>query len=227
MNILIIEDNQDLSANLAEFLEQQGEIIDTASDGKKGFHLASNIAYDVIILDLTLPGMDGLEVCQQLREKSLIGTPILMLTARDTVEDKLNGFKSGADDYLVKPFSLRELHARLIALHSRNKGSHVKNILRIGDLVLNMGSLEVSRENNIIDLTPIELQILMLLMKCSPDVVKREIIEREIWGDIPPDSDALRSHIHSLRNAIDKPFSTHYLHTVRGIGYRLTSNYAV
>ena len=227
MNVLIIEDNMDLTANLAEFLEQQGDIIDTANDGNKGFNLATQNDYDVIILDLMLPGMDGLEVCQKLRGKSLVGTPVLMLTARDTVEDKLEGFKSGADDYLVKPFSLRELHARLTALHLRNKGSHVNIILEIGDLVLNTGTREVSRKNQKIELTPIELQLLMLLMKKSPDVVKREAIEREIWGDIPPDSDALRSHIHSLRSAIDKPFSSQLLHTVRGIGYRLVSQSAV
>lgn len=223
MNILIIEDNSDLAANLAEYLEQEGHIIDAAGDGITGLHLAVSNDYDVVILDLMLPGLNGLGVCRKLREEGKITTPVLMLTAKDTVDDKLEGFTAGTDDYLIKPFSLRELHARLKALHNRHKGVLVKKTLRIDDLVLDEGTLLVTRAGQTIELTPIELQILTLLMRNSPKVVRRETIEREIWGDLTPDSDALRSHIHSLRNAIDKPFAYPLLHTMRGIGYRLVA----
>lgn len=227
MNILIIEDNRDLTANLAEFLEQQEHTVDTASDGLQGLQLAINNSYDIILLDLMLPRMDGLQVCQKLREEAHNDTPVLMLTARDTIDDKLQGFASGSDDYLVKPFSLRELHARITALYKRHKGKLIKQTLRVGELVLDEGTLRVCRADTTIELTPIELQILTVLMHKSPDVVKRDALEREIWGDLPPDSDALRSHIHSLRNAIDKPFAYPLLHTIRGIGYRLAVDHAL
>lgn len=227
MDILIVEDNLDLSANLAEFLEQQGHTIDAAVDGRNGYQLACDNKYDVILLDLMLPGMDGLEICLKLREEARDDTPILMLTARDTIDDKLRGFASGSDDYLVKPFSLHELHARIVALDTRHKRRAVKQILQVDDLVLDETALHIQRADTKIVLTPIELQILTLLMRHTPEVVKREELEREIWGDLPPDSDALRSHIHSLRNAIDKPFDTALLQTVRGVGYKIVSSHGL
>jgi len=221
MDILIIEDNNDLSANLAEYLEQAGHTIDAAANGNTGLYLALLNEYDVIVLDLMLPGLNGLDVCRKLREEGKKNTPVLMLTARDTVDDKLEGFSAGTDDYLVKPFSLRELLARLKSLHQRHKGGPVKKILSIDDLVLDEGTLLVTRGGHVLELTPIELKMLTLFMRNSPRVVKRETLEREIWGDLPPDSGALRTHIHSLRAVIDKPFPYSLLQTVRGIGYRL------
>lgn len=221
MHILVIEDNRDLISNLVDYLETQGHAVDAAEDGVTGLHLAVVNDYDAIVLDLMLPGIDGLQLCRKLRNDAGKGTPILMLTARDTLADKLDGFASGADDYLVKPFALQELHARLNVLARR--GISNLHILRVADLELDEGTLEVRRGGQRIELTPVGLRILVLLMREAPRVVARRKIEQTIWGDDPPQSDALRAHIHSLRNAIDKPFPAPLLHTVHGIGYRLAA----
>ncbi len=227
MKLLIVEDNNDLAANLGDFLELQGHIVDFAKDGITGLHMASTREFDAIILDIMLPGISGLEVCGQLRKKAKKATPILMLTAKDTVDDKLLGFDSGADDYLVKPFSLREVNARLLALGRRSSNTVVEEILQIADLELNLGTLTVKRQDNIIKLTPLELRILEILMRKSPNLVTRHALESEIWGDYPPDSDTLRTHIHGLRTAIDKGYHKKLLHTVRGLGFRITDADAV
>ncbi len=227
MRILIIEDNQDIAANLADYLESQGNTIDAAADGITGLHMAVVNDYEVIILDLMLPGMDGIEVCRKIRTEALKQTPILMLTARDTVEDKLDGFSVGADDYLVKPFSMRELHARLQVLSKRQLQSTVSNKLRVADLELDLGTMEVRRGRVMIDLTPIGKKLLEELMRVAPQLVKRQKLEHVIWGDMPPDSDALRAHMHNLRRLIDKPFNQQLLQTERGLGYRLVDPDAV
>lgn len=221
MRILIIEDNQDIAANLADYLESQGNTIDAAADGITGLHMAVVNDYEVIILDLMLPGMDGIDVCRKIRTEALKQTPILMLTARDTVEDKLDGFSVGADDYLVKPFSMRELHARLQVLSRRKIQASGSDKICVADLELNLGTMEVKRSNTIIDLTPIGKKLLEELMRVSPQLVKRQKLEHVIWGDMPPDSDALRAHMHNLRRSIDKPFKQQLLQTERGLGYRL------
>lgn len=221
MKILIIEDNKDLAANLAEFLEGQGHVIDAAADGLTGLHLAIVGKYDAIVLDLMLPGVDGLEVCRRLREEAHDTTPVLMLTARDAVDDKLAGFATGADDYMIKPFSLRELNARLRALSRRREGMTAIDRLAVADLELDLGTFEARRSGKRVPLTPIGLKILELLMRESPRVVQRSKIEEVVWGDAPPDSDSLRAHVHSLRGSIDKQFTKPLLHTVRGIGYRM------
>jgi len=227
MRLLIIEDNQDLSAELADFFEMQGDTIDTAADGVTGLHLAVVNDYDAIVLDLTLPGMDGLELCRRLRHDAGNWLPVLMLTARDTLEDRIRGFEQGADDYLVKPFSLQELKLRLTALIRRTGGIHQSAALRIADLTLIPETREVSRGGKSIELTAIAFQILELLMRQSPRVVTRQNLEYSIWGDTPPEGEALRVHIHHLRHAIDKPFASPLLHTVRGVGYQLKPSDAV
>jgi DNA-binding response OmpR family regulator len=227
MRLLIIEDNQDLCSELADFLELQGDTIDTAADGITGLHLAVVNEYDAIILDLTLPGMDGLELCRRLRQDAGNWVPVLMLTARDTLADRLKGFEQGADDYLVKPFSLKELRYRLNALTRRTAGLHQQTTLSVGDLVLAPETREVRRGDKLIELTAIEFQILELLMRQSPRVVSRQHLEYSIWGDAPPDGEALRVHIHHLRHAIDKSFSTPLLHTIRGVGYQLKPSDAI
>jgi DNA-binding response OmpR family regulator len=220
MHLLAIEDNPDLVANLVDFLEGRGHTLDVAYNAFTGLGYALEGTYDAVILDLMLPGMDGLEVCARLRAAGQ-PTPVLMLTARDTLEDKLDGFASGADDYLVKPFALLELEARLQALVRRGHGEHVAQRLQVGDLVLDPATRTVTRAGRPIELPPIPLKVLELLMRQTPRVVSRAEIERAIWGDSPPDSDALRAHLHQLRSAIDRPFARPLLHTVRGFGYRV------
>ncbi len=220
MWILLVEDNDALAANIGEYLEQQGDIVDFAHDGLSGLRLAESNAYDVLVLDLMLPGLDGLQLAARLREQSTIRTPILMLTARDTLQDKLDGFEAGGDDYLTKPFDLLELHARLKALVRRAAGGN--RVLALGDLMYDTGTFSVRRGAAPIKLTRTGLRMLELLMRRAPEVVSRQEMERAIWGDEPPDSDAaLRVHVHGLRVALDRPFEIKLLHTVPGIGYRL------
>jgi DNA-binding response OmpR family regulator len=222
MHLLLIEDNPDLVENLSDFFEARGHTVDIAYNGLSGLRFAQENRYDVIVLDLMLPGMDGLEVCARLRKEGR-DIPILMLTARDTLNDKLEGFGSGADDYLVKPFALPELEVRLRALVRRGHGGSAQQLLRVADLTFDPDRLRVERAGRRIELPPIPLRILTLLIRRSPGVVRREELEREIWGDDPPDSDALRAHVHALRTAIDRGAPVPLVHTVRSIGYQLAT----
>lgn len=226
MRVLIIEDNPDIAANLGDYLEDQGHTVDFAGDGVTGLHLAVVNDFDAIVLDLALPGMDGLEVCRKLRSDADKDTPVLMLTARDRLEDKLAGFETGADDYLVKPFELQEAAARLKVLASRGRRRSQRE-LKVGDLTYNLDTLNVIRKGEEIYLNPIGLKLLQCLMEASPNVVSRSDLEMEVWGEELPDSDSLRVHIHSLRSAIDKPFGSNMIQTRHGIGYRLVDPDAV
>ena len=220
MHLLIIEDNLDLSANVGEFLESRGNTVDYARDGTQGLQLASSEGYDAVILDLGLPGLDGLTLCRRLRDTARRDVPIVMLTARDTEADKLSGFDAGADDYVTKPFSLLELQARLKALVRRASGS--RGVLQVTDLTFDLRTLLIKRGARAITLAPTGMRILEQLMRASPGVVTREQIERTVWGDDPPGTDAaLRGHILIIRNAVDAEGETKLLHTVHGIGYRL------
>lgn len=226
MRILVIEDNRDIAANLGDFLDDRGHTVDFAADGITGLHLAVVNDYDAIVLDLSLPGMDGLEVCRKLRSEARKQTPVLMLTARDALEQKLAGFESGADDYLVKPFALQEVEARLTVLLRRGKPPGPR-VLRVSDLEFNLDTLEVVREGRKVNLNPTALKILQGLMEASPAVVTRQDLETRVWGEELPDSDSLRVHIHGLRAALDKPFDRPLIHTRHGIGYRLADPNAV
>ena len=219
--VLIIEDHKDIAEMLYDFFERRDYELDYASDGRIGYNLASQNEYDVILLDLMLPEMDGLDVCRKLREESKVYTPILMLTARDTLQDKLIGLGVGADDYLVKPFEILELEARIKALMRRRGQVSQQEVLQVADLQLDTGTLEVTRSDQSIYLSPIGLKILTILMKESPKVVSRNQLEHEIWGDILPDSDTLRSHMYNLRKQIDKPFDMQLLQTIQSRGYRI------
>ena len=223
MHLLLIEDNPDLAGNLSDFFAARHHTVDMAYNGLSGLQFALEQPYDVIVLDLMLPGMGGLEVCRRLRNEGH-DTPVLMLTARDTLENKLEGFGSGADDYLVKPFAMPELEARLSALARRSQREMTTGVLKVADLLFDPKSLRVQRDERRIELAPIPLRILGLLMRRSPNVVRREEIEREIWADHPPDSDALRAHIHALRSAIDRGADEPLIHTLRGIGYKLAAS---
>lgn len=221
MHILVIEDNPDLAANVCDYLEAKGHSTDAAGDGVTGLHLAVTHPYDAIVLDLVLPGLDGLSLCRKLREDARSNTPVLMLTARDALDDRVAGLECGADDYVLKPFALRELEARLKALTRRASGMVSQSPLKVGDLVFDPGLVQASRAGRVLELSPIPLKILEHLMRASPKVVKREELERLIWGENPPDSDALRAHMHVLRNALERPGNPPLLHTLRGIGYQL------
>lgn len=222
MRILVIEDNRDILANLLDYLEIKGYSVDCAQDGLAGLHLATSEHYDLIVLDLMLPGMDGVQLCQRLRNEARNAVPILMLTARDTLEDRLEGLRSGADDYLIKPFSLAELVARIEAVLRRSQGRQ-KRRLQVADLTYDLDTSEVTRARKVLRLNRLTKLLLKILMQRSPSVVRREVLEEAVWGDEPPNSDSLRSHIHMLRQAIDKPFSTALLHTQHGVGYRIVS----
>ena len=220
LRILVVEDNADIAENIGDYLEQQGHILDFAMDGIGGLHLAVTHDFDVIVLDIMLPGMDGLTFCRKLREEASIKTPVLMLTARDTLSDKLEGFDAGADDYLVKPFALEELAARIGVL-ARRSSQILPSRLCLSDLEVDIGKMQVQRAERKIELNRACLKILIMLLKAHPNVVTRKELEQALWGDEPPDSDALRSHIYKLRSAIDRPFKHALLETVHGVGYRL------
>lgn len=219
MRILIIEDDRDLAASLADFLLALGHQSSHAADGISGLKLARDGRPDAIILDRMLPKLDGTELCRRLRQEGL-RIPVLMLTAMDSVAEKVAGFEAGADDYLAKPFALAELKARLEALHRR--AGRPDRVLRMGDLTYDLASLEAQRAGKTLPLNPTTRKLLELLMRESPAVVSREALERALWGQDVPEDDVLRIHIHALRSALDKPFRKKLLHTVHGAGYRLS-----
>ncbi|MBZ0126864.1 MAG: response regulator transcription factor [Rhodocyclaceae bacterium] len=220
MRLLVVEDNRDILANLADYLALKGYEVDCAQDGLTGLHLAATQHYDLIVLDVMLPGMDGYALCQRLREGERRDTPVIMLTARDALDDRLQGFRIGADDYVTKPFALPELAARIEAVLKRTRAGG-RRLLQVADLSYDLDTLEVSRAGQPLKIGPIGLKLLAVLMQKSPAVATREALEAALWGDAPPDSDSLRSHIHTLRQQIDKPFPKPLLHTVHGVGFRL------
>ncbi len=221
LRILTIEDHQDLAETVVDFLESMGAVVDYAADGLTGLHLLRQQRFDVILLDINLPGLDGLSLCREIRENDNNSTPVIMMTARDELADKLDGFECGADDYLVKPFDLPELVARIKSLHRRQLGTVVVEVLKLGDLELDTGTREATRAGQRLALTPAGFQILTILLKQSPNVVSREQLESDLWGDNPPASDTLRSQIYKLRKSVDRPYAKPLLHTVAGSGYRL------
>ncbi|MFH2133703.1 MAG: response regulator transcription factor [Pseudomonadota bacterium] len=221
MHVLIIEDNRDLASNMFDFLEAKGHEVDAAGDGITGLHLAVVNDYDAIVLDLMLPGMDGVTLCTKLRNEAGKQTPVLMITARDELEHKIIGLEAGADDYLVKPAELREVELRLRVLQRRGSNVTQKRDMTVADLSLDPQTFTVKRGDKRIQLPPIPYKILELLMARTPQVVPRDDIERAVWGEARPDSDSLRAHWYMLRELVDKPFEQKLLHTVRGFGYQL------
>lgn len=219
--VLLVEDHRDLAITVSDYLQNLSYIVDFAEDGLTAVNLATANHYDVIILDIMLPGLDGFQVCEQLREKAQLSVPIIMLTARDQLDDKLQGFAQGADDYLVKPFELAELEARIAVLIRRSRGEMDRQELSVHDLVLNTRTLEVTRAGQSLKLSPTCLRILKILLRESPNIVTREALERELWGDLLPDSDTLRSHLYNLRKVIDKPFDKPLMQTIPGVGFKI------
>jgi len=221
LRVLVVEDNQELAENLFEFLEPRGFVLDHAGDGVTGLHLAVVNHYDVIVLDLTLPGIDGLTICERLRRDAHSAAPILILTARDQLDDKLKGFACGADDYLVKPFDLPELEARIRVLHARILRR--EHVLRVGDLSFDIGKLAVRRDGRPITLNRTGERLLRVLMQAYPNVVDRDTLTHAAWGDDPPDGNSLRSHIYALRKALDEDFDHKMIQTVHRYGYKLVA----
>ena len=220
LKILVIEDNRDIAQNIAEHFEHLGHQMDFATNGKIGLELALANYFDLILLDLTLPGMDGWEVCTQLRQKSERHIPVLMLTARDSLDDKVKGFELGADDYLTKPFALAELEVRCQAL-SRRHQLQTNHLITLGSVCIDRQQQKATRHNQSISLQPIPFKILQVLAESYPRVVSKSELCQKLWGDDPTDSDSLRSHIYQLRQQLDKPFETPMLKTVHGVGFVL------
>ena len=221
MRLLVIEDNRNLVANLFDYFEARGHTLDAAPDGVTGLHLASTQAYDAIVLDWMLPRLEGPEVLRRLRDEQASSVPVIMLTARDELPDKIAGFRAGADDYLTKPFALPELEVRLEALMARMHGRQRRKVLEVRDLKLDLATLEVTRGGQPLHLYPACRKLLETLMQASPAAVTRQQLEHALWGDDPPDGDMLRSHIYELRRSIDGPFAVKLIQTLPRTGYRL------
>lgn len=222
LSILIIEDNAQLAANLYDYLEACGHTLDAAPDGVSGLHLAATKDYDAILLDWNLPRLDGLTVLRRLRGEAKKKVPVIMLTARDQLADKIDGFESGLDDYLVKPVALPEIEVRLRFLVARMKQAAAPDdVLSVGDLHYDLCTQEIRRGEQKLTLTRTGRRLLELLMRESPNVVTRARLERVAWGESVPGTDLLRSHMYVLRRAIEHEAGRELLHTVAGSGYRL------
>lgn len=220
MRILIVEDNRRLNISLKTSLEEDGYAVDAAYDGDEGEAFALAAPYDLILLDVMLPKKDGLVLCRDLRQQGL-STPILMLTARDAIEDRVRGLDSGADDYLVKPFSMSELRARLRALLRRNK-TDKGSMLLLGDLSMDPANHHVQRGSTTIELTPREFAILEYMMRSPNRILTRENIEAHVWNfDFISGSNVVDVYMRRLRKKIDDHFDVKLLETIRGVGYRL------
>ncbi|MES2564497.1 MAG: response regulator transcription factor [Pseudomonadota bacterium] len=224
MRILIIEDDVAISTNLYDFLTARGHTVDAAGDGVTGLHLAVRDPFDAIVLDVGLPGLDGMKLCQKLRTEAQIDAPVLMLTARDTLKDKLQGFDSGTDDYLIKPFALREVEARLLALHKRSSRRVTTKTLIVGALSLDPRTLDIRFGGAAVKLAPKCMRLLEVLMLDPGRVHSRAHLETAVWGDTLETSDTLRSHMHVLRRALIEAGGYDPIETVHGLGYKLAAN---
>ncbi len=221
MKILLVEDDPKIASFVKIGLESNNYLVDIAYDGPRGEKFAISKTYDIIILDVVIPGMSGFDLCKKIRGSNIL-TPIIMLTSLDSVEDKLTGFECGADDYVIKPFSFRELLARINALNRRNKDSFVNPLIRALDLELDSIARTVKRNKKHIKLTPTEYKILELLLNNKGKVFDRIDIAEKIWGfSFNTGTNVIDVHINSLRKKIDKDFKQKLIHTKVGFGYLL------
>ncbi|MBA6251236.1 response regulator transcription factor [Colwellia sp. MB3u-55] len=216
VHILLVEDDLDLATTIIDYLELEGITCDHAANGIAGLELLSNHHFDVMILDVNMPRMDGLTVCKKMREQGN-STAILMLTARDTLDDKLAGFAAGSDDYLVKPFEMRELIARIQVLANRRSGQ--TNRLSLFGLDVDFGAKTLKRQQRTLQLSPTGWKILEVLMRKSPEVVSKKQLLQAVWGNELPDSDSLKVHLFKLRQQIDTINESKLIHTVAGQGF--------
>ncbi len=218
LRVLVIEDQHDIAANIWDFLERRGHTVDHCADGVAGLARAMRGDFDVIVLDLGLPRLDGLDLCRQLREAGH-GVPVLMLTARDTLDDKLRGFAEGADDYLVKPFAMRELEARIRAVQRRGRPAAVG--LAYGGLAYDARTMMATRQGRRIPLTRLQGSILAALLREAPRIVPHARLIEMAWGADGGDTAALQTQVYELRALVDKPYPHPLIQSVRGVGYRL------
>ncbi|WP_281557144.1 response regulator transcription factor [Thalassomonas sp. RHCl1] len=217
-NILLVEDDLDLAATVVDYLELEGISCDHAANGVQGLGLIQSQRYDMVILDVNMPRMDGLLVCQNMREQG-IDTPVLMLTARDTLDDKLAGFKVGSDDYLVKPFAMLELVARIHVLANRRSGQTTSTELY--DLHIDFNQKTAKRGQRVLQLSPTGWILLETLVRKSGQIVTRDQLCHAVWGDELPDSNSLKVHLFNLRQQVDAPGESKLIHTVPGQGVAL------
>jgi DNA-binding response OmpR family regulator len=222
MHILVVEDERRLAALLQRVLTEERHVVDVANDGTKGYEMAAGGSYDVIVLDLMLPGMDGFEICRRVRADG-VQTPILMLTARGAVEDRVAGLSGGADDYLIKPFAMEELLARIAALlRRRDRALDIAQQLRVGDLTLDLVRHEARRGGKVIELTAKEFALLEYLMRNPGHVLTRGQITDHVWRyDLDALSNVVDIYIHYLRDKVDRGYARPLIKTVRGVGYRI------
>ncbi len=220
MKVLVVEDEHKTSAYLKRGLEENGFAVDVAETGEDGSHLAEMQLYDLIVLDVLLPGRDGWTVVTDLRRRG-IETPVLFLTARDAVRDRVKGFELGADDYLVKPFAFSELLARIRSLLRRGPARQ-STVLRLEDLEVDLARHRALRGGRTLDLTPKEFQLLSLLLQRCGEVLSRTLIAEQVWDiNFESDSNLVEVHMRRLRSKVDDPFEVKLIHTVRGVGYVL------
>lgn len=223
MRVLVVEDELKISAYVKQGLEEQGYVVDAAFTGREALDWAETVTFDILVLDILLPEMSGLAICRELRKRG-VRTPILMLTARDTVDDRVAGLDAGADDYLVKPFALKELLARIRALTRRAADAPKQPTLEIADLSLDTLTHSVKRGGKPIKLTAKEYAVLEYLMREPGRVLTRTLIAEHVWNyDVYNQSNVVDVYIRNLRRKIDDPFETKLIHTVRGAGYKLSA----
>lgn len=220
LSVLVVEDHPTIARQLVAFLEGLGWQLDHAATGRLAIELATRHPFDVVLLDLNLPDVDGLQVCREIKARAPRNLPVLMLTARDAFEDKAEGFRTGADDYLAKPFDLREVALRCEAL-ARRGSLHQEQEIRVGPFTLLMREKRALFGDKPLHLTQAGFNILFLLCRAHPQPVSRALLTQHLWGANPPDSDALKSHIYSLRKALEAASGRKMLATILQLGYRL------
>jgi two-component system copper resistance phosphate regulon response regulator CusR len=223
MQVLVVQDEKKLASDLQKGLEAEGYSVRVANTGEEAFFLVSTVRFDFLLLDIMLPGRDGIEILTALRQKG-IATPVLMLTSKDGIEDRVQGLGAGADDYLVKPFAFSELLARIQAISRRSNLNEAVFVLKLADLEMDTVRHAVSREGQELTLTPREFELLAYLLQHQGRVVSREMLARDVWNESArhtPLDNVIDVHIAHLRQKLDEPFGKKLLHTLRGVGFVL------